>query len=1386
LLAFLLLSANRVVSRDRLVDELMPDQRPETADRALRVQVSRLRKALEPRDTDPRLIARPPGYLLRVEPGELDLDVFERLVAMGRRLLAEGDPAGATDAMREGLSLWRGRPLADLEFEPFARIEVERLEELRLVALEERIEVELMLGLHAALVPELEALVAEHPFRERLRGLLMLALYRCGRQVDGLETYRSTRALLREELGLEPGPALRQLERAMLAHDPTLDLPARPGDGGKGGAPRRPAPTVCPFKGLAAFEAADAELFFGREALVDEVVAMIDGTSLAAVIGASGSGKSSLLLAGVAPALAAGALPDGERWRQASMRPGEHPMASLAASLDGDLADAIEGLPCGARVVLVVDQFEELFTVCGDERERRAFVDALVEAAWDPERRLVVLIGLRADFFGHLSTFPELAGLVGGSHVLLGAMGERELARAIEGPSRHVDLVVEPELTDALIRDVGGQPGALPLLSTALVELWQARRDDVLTVESYELTGGVLGAVSRLAERAYASLDDEQQQVARRLLLRLGGRENDAVVRRRVPLAELDVEHDDSMSLVLSVLTAERLLTIGEGQVEVAHEALLTEWPRLRNWFDEDAQGRALHRHLNRAAVEWDQSGRDPAELYRGARLSAAADWTREHEHDLNRLEREFLDESTARSAAEEARQKRTNRRLRRQRALAVVLLLLAIAGAVVAFEQRSAAQRDATAADAERLGAQALVEPSLDRSLLLAREGVNLDDSLSTQSYLLAALLRSPAALAVLRPGVQALFDEALSPNGKTLALRGDDGAVTFFDTATRRSVGSSFPGSSQLGLCSALVGPLHGLAFSPEGRTLAVGGTDGNTATLDLIDTRSHLARPSSVAPVGMVAADVLFSPDGRTLVDGEAVSCATHPPAEVVVARDARTGRERRRSKAIPGGRLAGYTADGRWLLVTEGETRSLLLDAETLKVAATYPVGGAAALSPTAHSAAFGHPDGSVSILDLETRRSRTLPGRAGASIDALSYSAHGTRIVAAADDGSVSVWSVATGLRETDLGHSASAAAALFSPDSRTIYSASLDGTAIVWDATGRNRLGQGFRFTSSGDVQTWSAVSPDGRLLAISPGPNRVTLRDARTGTPVAPALRGPVGDVSDVVFSPDGRLVAAVGTRHAVVWSTTTRRIEHVLPVGGGADGLAFSPDGQTLGIGRGDGIDALYDLRSGRQVANLSNFGGVQDIDFSPDGKLLASASLNGTTTIWDIRSQHAVEFLSGQAPADYTVKFSPDGKLVAVGDSSGTVVLSSVATGLPVGAPLAGHNGGVTSLAFDRSGRRIVSLSGDGKLRLWDVASRKLIGAALPGSTTGGSGSVEFYPDGRHVLAAFQSGAAVVWNVDPDAWKRRACEVANRNLTRREWSDFLPGRPYRSVCP
>ena len=654
------------------------------------------------------------------------------------------------------------------------------------------------------------------------------------------------------------------------------------------------AQVVCPYKGLGRYEPDDAGFFFGRERLVAELVTHLVGAGLVGVVGPSGSGKSSLVRAGLLPALADGVLPGSDRWRQVLMRPGEHPLRELAevgdhpgapadagqsnASADGRTGDnpSLPGaggdlpLPRAMarqeRVLLVVDQFEEAFTICRDEVERARFLATLAEAA-QADNSVTVVVAVRADYYGHCAANPALASLLAANHVLVGPMDAGELRRAIELPARRAGLQLEPGLAGAMISEVAEEPGGLPLLSCALLESWQHRHGRTLTLTAYEQAGGVRGAVARLAERAWLGLAPGEQAVARRILLRLAGPgEGEAVVRRRVPLDEVAPAHDERSRAVLDALVDQRLLSVGQDSVEVAHEALLREWPRLRGWLEDDVQGRALHRHLIGAAREWDQSGRDPGELYRGARLTGALDWAATHDTDLNELEREFLQAGRAAAEREVAdarrraeREAHTSRRLRGLLAgLAGVLVLALVAGGL-ALILRGRAERQALVADSRRLGAQALLEDELDRSLLLARQGIALDDSVETRSNLLAALLRSPAATAILRGDLDGIGALGLSRDGRLLAAGDGAGRVAIYDVRTRKLLTETFQGQH---------GQVRELEFSPDGSLLAM-PTSELTKTLPLWDVRGAKVRQRLSWAHDRFMTGVEFSPDGRTLV-------------------------------------------------------------------------------------------------------------------------------------------------------------------------------------------------------------------------------------------------------------------------------------------------------------------------------------------------------------------------------------------------------------------------------------------------------------------------------------------------------------------------------------
>jgi WD40 repeat protein/DNA-binding SARP family transcriptional activator len=1625
LLALLLLRANELVATDRLVEELWGESPPPTAQRMLHNQVSALRRAL---GHNGRLETHGSAYRLSVQPGELDVDRFEDLFARGRDQI-ESDPQSAAERLRQALELWRGPPLSGLSYEPFAQTEIARLEERRWAAFEARARVELALGRHADLVSELEAAVAEQPLREHLHGQLMLALYRCGRQAEALEAYRRARRTLVEEVGVEPGAELRELQDAILAQDPALDAPsgtedlppaldggspilagrdrelgdlialladacdgrgstvfvsgprgsgrtrlaadlarealrrrmtvvyAGAGDAiadalatvrradesgrpvllvvddadyirpevldraaavGANGARRRlllviihasaeppaafagqaarrvelgplgeaaiaeiarlygpagaepppaeelavessglplavhraaaewararasqtagasagraaaerhelraaeaelssdllalrtvdehgrlyggeeqggPSPAICPFLGLTTFDAAHAEYFFGRERLVAELVARLVGSPLLAVVGRSGSGKSSVVRAGLLPALASGVLPGSEGWSQAVMRPGAHPLATFERVLPESVAQA----------VLAVDQFEEVFTVCRDERERTRFLDALVALAEERDRRVQVVVAMRADFYGHCGAYDRLARHVGANQVLVGPMRRDELRRAIVEPARRVGLRVEPSLTDALIADVLDEPGGLPLLSAALLEQWRERDGRVMRRAAYEQTGGVRGAVGRVAEATYARLSQPERIAAKRILLRLAdaGEQGSSFVRRPVPLDELDPDRDSQTAAALELLVDSRLVTVDKGTVEVAHEALLREWPRLRTWLEEDAEGRRLHQHLIHAARDWDAGARDPGELYRGARLASALEWTAEHEADLNALEREFLDQSRAAAEHEAERQRATNRRLRTLLAGLAGLLVLAVVAGVVALNQRGEARDSALSADAQRLGAEALTQDRLDRALLLARAGVALDETPTTRGSLMSVLLRSPAALGILDYG-RPVGAAALSPDGRLMAIGDVAGKVTLYRTGTRQPLRRPY---------WIREGHIQSLRFSPDGSSLAIGSLDptdvSQSAVVDLIDPRTRKLRTRVELPpfrerAAFVQARVEFLPNGRDMVVASVHGSFPEAPPTMLYRVNGDTGAiERELRVGEHSGRALSITADGKRVFLTSPrENRSWEIDPERLEIVRTHEVGDfSGAVSPDGRALALGSAAGRVRLLDLRSGEVRSFSGRHQGGMQTMAFTPDARRLVTAGN-AQVTVWDVSRGaIAERLAGHSGSIWGLDLSADGRTALTAAYDGRAILWDLAGDRRLDR--RFSVRGyrdsldvwfvvDVARGVAVNPDGRTLAVTHIDGTVELLDTAT-LRRRRALRANRGFAGSVAFSPDGRLLAVAGAGGRVtLWDARTGASAGELRgLRADSQALAFSPGGGLLAAaeaGYPPPRMRIWDVRR-RAPTRFAVSTPAGALAFSPDESLIAAA--NGWegadgAEIFDARSGAEVKWLETPEPTR-SVAFSPDGSLLVVGLFDGSVRFFSTDDWKRVGSAFEAHAGIVMSTVFSPDGRVLATAGADGTVALWDVDTRKPIGTPVtvePDTMV----TAAFSPDGSHVFAVSTSGEGISLDASPESWKRRACGVAGRDLTAREWEDALPERPYRAVC-
>ncbi|MEP7358653.1 MAG: hypothetical protein ABI847_15500, partial [Anaerolineales bacterium] len=576
------------------------------------------------------------------------------------------------------------------------------------------------------------------------------------------------------------------------------------------------------------------------------------------------------------------------------------------------------GARSDSQTLLVVDQFEELFTLCRGESERQAFIDNLLLAlAPEAAAPATVLITLRADFYSACAPYSALRDVLANQQEYIGPMSAAELRQAVELPARQGRWDFAPGLVDQILRDAGQEPGTLPLLSHALLETWHNRRGRTLTLESYAEAGRVQGAIATTAEAAYQTLEPDEQALARGVFLRLTELgEGTQDTRRRVPLAELlgPAQAGAAMARVLKALSDARLITIDDAEVQVAHEALIREWPTLRAWLTDDRDGLRLHRRLTEAAQEWALLERDPSELWRGPRLAQALDWAAARPADLNPLEREFVDASQAfseREAAERETQRRNELeaarglaeaqrhraeaeahraaeqaqaagRLRgRNRvitAIGVLALLAALAAGFFgiqsnrnaaiaqaagtqAIAQRDAAQHQAQLALANQLSAQAvsIIDENISVALLLGAEAIRVNNTYQARDSMSIVLNASPHLLAILRDYGDLVSDVVFSPDGQRLLAVGQDGTLRQWEVASRAPINPP--------IVMAAMSPLS-LAISPDGKTLAVGGQAGTGSALQLFDLASGQALPLEFGGQTNSVTRLAFSPDGKIL--------------------------------------------------------------------------------------------------------------------------------------------------------------------------------------------------------------------------------------------------------------------------------------------------------------------------------------------------------------------------------------------------------------------------------------------------------------------------------------------------------------------------------------
>ncbi|MGQ4404095.1 hypothetical protein ACN6K4_005700 [Streptomyces hayashii] len=1147
-----------------------------------------------------------------------------------------------------------------------------------------------------------------------------------------------------------------------------------------------------PYRGLARFEPADQGLFFGRDQLAQELLQLVCGHRFAAVFGASGSGKSSLLRAGLIPRLQKEI---ADRGRPAVLRvltPGDRPAGTYAR-----LLTPAEDEP---ESWVVVDQFEEAFTLCRDREERARFIELLLTAR-DPGSRLRVLIAVRADFYARCGDHRGLADALKGAGLLVGPMTADELREAVVKPAQEVGLLVERELTARIVEEVLDEPGGLPMLSHALLETWRRRKGRMLTLAAYQAAGGVSGAIAASAEEAYGRLTEAQTAAARRLLLRMvEPGQGTPDTRRPLTLTEQEEWASPEVPAVVERLAGARLLTVDEDAVQLAHEALITCWPRLRGWIEEDRERLRHHRRLTDAARVWLEHDRDPGALYRGTRLARVAELIPDHEHDhsLTVPEREFLTAALAAREAERQAAARSTRRARAAVGAVSAVLAVALVTGLAAWAQSQDNQRRRTDDTARRIAAVADALRTTDprTAQLLGVAAWQVSELPETRRALLGSLgqqeldtFSDPApgdgasrhltdsgrTLLSVEGQTWRTWDVArhrriasgrlpeggtmagVSPDGRLLAIQGDHG-VRLWDTTAGRWLGDRMPGSSHVDF---------------EGRTYLVSSAD---------DFR---VRVRSAA-------------DGKLLTETESRSTATvAPSADGRLIAVCPTGGGPLRVRYL----IDRRTVHGRWERVGDvcGTERSLLT------------LGGGQRLAAVTGSG--------VRVWDV--RSGEQVSDFHDTGVQYTAFSKDGN-FLATADGSEVRVWRLGwdapvfryplnsqhlyDGLawdptrpvlryleggtvHSLDIGQAVTSAwrgdpldKALIGPDGRTLATARRTGDTYLFELrdTADGRLLKTLPATPLPVSRSPStpvfpentspllAFAPDGRTLAYgvsAPGneasPQRLTLWDVNRGqvrTMLDLATRTSAGAVVTIVLGPDARTLhltrtTGVGDLGNETWDLTRHRLTAVRGALSSSH-LAVRPDGRLLvgdnrTAGLPDGEVTGRNLVQGDEIGVLA---------FAPDGSRLAAGDQTGRVALWDGKLRQREGFLPNVFPT------LQDGATeVLTGDTSEAV----------------------SALAVSPDGSTLAVGGEAGNLQLWDIATQQPLGRPL---TTPGDAidTVAFSADSGTLYAGSAHVPLQRYPIDPSRAVESVCARAGESeLTRAQWRASVRDVPYRPVC-
>ncbi|MCC3314558.1 NACHT and WD repeat domain-containing protein [Nocardia africana] len=1194
------------------------------------------------------------------------------------------------------------------------------------------------------------------------------------------------------------------------------------------------ADVVCPYLGLASYRSEDADVFFGRARHTADLVGLIRATAegdggLVVLVGASGAGKSSLLHAGVLPALT-----DSEPvWAIATMTPGPDPMRALLSAVnsegstpgDPDITDVVGSIPdavaewaSAGRRILVVDQMEELFTLCGEERKRAEFLAVLEHLAIGNEHGPVAVVAaIRADFYARCLDEPVLEDALKHRSYLLGPMRLDELADAITRPADIAGYKLESGLEELVISELCGlggggdrrsyDPGALPLVSHVMEAVWERRDGSRLTIEGYRAAGGVLGSVAATAERAWNELSDFQRAVGKQVLLGLVAVGDDSRdTRRKVSRAELLTRTVDAVDAALDALARTRLITLDADSAYLTHEIVLDAWPRLRSWIDDDRVGYLERQRLHTDAADWSEHDRDPSLLYRGARLTTMRDHARNAA--LGPVAAEFL------AASESARTRAQRRATARRSALAVLTVVsLALAGVAFVQSHNASHERDgaffrSVLAEADRAESS---DPSLSAQLALVAYRMKPDDRDARARVVSAGSMPLAAQLQGHGGWVEATI---ISSDGRLMASAGSDKAIRLWDISDRsrpQQIGVLMTGGTER---------VEELAFSPSGTILVSHDQDGPVRLWDVHDPR----RPAQLSgPIpGGYARGLAFDPDGKVLlmavkdrsINGVDLSDPAHPVVRNVVIPAPPPGSEYD---------MVRFSADMRRAVTLGFSGQVQLWQVNRLTDTAVSQVR----LADHAVSLAI-RPDGTraaisvgrtvemwnISAPNRPERETEPISGSGSSMFSPLAFRADG-RVLADTDGGGVvRLWDISNPGHPVAFGRQLSGpkgylSAVAFSPDGADLVAAGQDGVIRLWSL-------------ARGVGENW----PHGRLVAVRD--NRVAVVNGSAievwslDSPTAAHRIGQV-DLGDygrawlhVSISPDGRkMLVLSGFRNPELFAIggvpairSLGQLPMDSPIGvSGAvlDRVAFNHrSDRAVIVGRTNSIAwfQLWDTSDAPQPSVLSpripvsadKFTYVWSSNFGSDDKTLVLPQVNGIVGLWSVADpahpRRTGEIRAGQAQSGLRVVLAPDGRtVVTAGDDQLLRMwdISDPAHPEQIGEPLPGHSSMLSALALSPDGKTLASSDRTGT-RIWDISDRyhpRGADHAMINADEGGDDSSAFYPDGKHLVGATADGTVHVWDLDTEHAVDRICSTTRSVLTEEVWREHLPQLKYRPPC-